>query len=69
MQKPGHIFLFLLVLGSVILGLSVLSPKEPIKIGPFELSFYQPQDLLGLSWEEEQVDSLDTFGLIFFVAR
>lgn len=64
MQKPGHIFLFLLVLGSVILGLSVLSPKEPIKIGPFELSFYQPQDLLGLSWEEEQVDSLDTFGLM-----
>jgi len=64
MQKPGHIFLFLLVLGFFVLGLSFLSPKSPLKLGPFELSFYQPQDLLGLQWEEEPVDTLGTVGLL-----
>jgi len=50
MQKPVHIFLFLVALGLVITGLSFLSPKDKVKVGEFELGFYQPQDLLGPLW-------------------
>jgi hypothetical protein len=69
MQKPVHIFLFLVALGLVITGLSFLSPKEKVKVGEFELGFYQPQDLLGPLWSPGEgvledtvawaVDSLD----------
>jgi len=50
MQKPGHIFLFLLALGSVIFSLSLVFPKDKLKVGTFEVGFYQPKDLLGPFW-------------------
>ena len=69
MQKPVHIFLFLVALGLVITGLSFLSPKDKVKLSEFELGFYQPQDLLGPFWSPGEgvledtlawaVDSLD----------
>jgi hypothetical protein len=70
MQKPGHIFLFLFALGSVIFGLSLVFPKDKFTLGPFELGFYQPSDLLGTFWnpkeallEDTQVWTMDTVAL------
>ncbi len=60
MQKPVHIFLFLVALGLVITGLSFLSPKEKVKVGEFELGFYQPQDLLGPLWTPSEAVLEDT---------
>lgn len=70
MQKPGHIFLFLFALGSVIFGLSLVFPKDKFTLGSFELGFYQPSDLLGTFWnpkeallEDTQVWTMDTVAL------
>ena len=53
MNKPAHFFLFLFALGSIMLGLSFLSPKEKVQVGPFELGYYTPGELLGVLWQED----------------
>ena len=53
MNKPAHLFLFLFVLGSLMLGLSFLSPKEKWQLGPFEIGYYTPEELLGTLWSED----------------
>ena len=53
MNKPAHLFLFLFVLGSLMLGLSFLSPKEKWQVGPFEIGYYTPEELLGTLWSED----------------
>ena len=53
MNKPAHLFLFLFVLGSLMLGLSFLSPKEKWQVGPFEIGYYTPSELLGALWSED----------------
>ena len=50
MNKPAHLFLFLLALGGIMLSLSFLSPKEKWQIGPFEMGYYSPAELLGTLW-------------------
>jgi len=60
MQKPVHIFLFLVAIGMVLIGLSFLSPKDKMKFGEFELGFYQPQDLLGPLWSPSEAVPEDT---------
>lgn len=50
MNTPKHIFFFLVVLGLSVLGLSFLSPSQKVAMGPFELGYYQPSDLLGQLW-------------------
>ncbi len=60
MQKPVHIFLFLVTLGLVIAGLSFLSPKDKVKVGDFEFGFYQPQNLLGPLWSPSEAVLEDT---------
>ena len=36
-----------------MLGLSFLSPKEKWKVGPFEMGYYTPDELLGALWSED----------------
>lgn len=36
-----------------MLGLSFLSPKEKVQVGPFELGYYTPRELLGVLWQED----------------
>ena len=59
MNKPQHYFLFLATLGVLVFSLSALSPKEKWQVGPFELGFYTPNDLLGNFWTARP-DALDT---------
>ena len=53
MNKPAHFFLFLFALGTLMLGLSFLSPKEKWQVGPFEIGYYTPSELLGALWSED----------------
>ena len=53
MNKPGQFFAFLIATGFTVFLLSLFSPKEALKLGPFELSYYKPSDLLGSFWVEE----------------
>ena len=53
MNKPGQFFAFLIAIGFTVFLLSLFSPKEAFKLGPFELSYYKPSDLLGSFWVEE----------------
>lgn len=36
-----------------MLGLSFLSPKEKWQLGPFEIGYYTPEELLGTLWSED----------------
>ena len=36
-----------------MLGLSFLSPKEKWQLGPFEIGYYTPKELLGTLWSED----------------
>lgn len=59
MNKPIQYFGFLALLGAVVYALSIWSPEDKIKVGPFELGFYRQSDLLG-KWfhvESTVVDS------------
>ena len=53
MNKPGQFFAFLIALGFTVFLFSLFSPKEAVKLGPFELSYYKPSELLGSFWVEE----------------
>lgn len=53
MNKPAHLFLFLFALGGIMLGLSFLSPKEKWQVGPFEIGYYTPGELLGTLWSDK----------------
>lgn len=54
MNKPGQFFGFLLALGTVVVALSVVIPNGTTELGPFELGYYQPKDLLGPFWTGEE---------------
>lgn len=54
MNKPSHFFGFLIALGAVVVALSVVIPNGTKEIGPFEVGYYQPKDLLGPFWTGEQ---------------
>jgi len=53
MNKPAHLFLFLFALGGIMLGLSFLSPNEKWQVGPFEIGYYTPDELLGTLWSDD----------------
>ena len=53
MNKPGQFFAFLIAIGFTVFLFSLFSPKEAIKLGPFEFSYYKPSELLGSFWLEE----------------
>ena len=53
MNKPGQFFAFLIAIGFTVFLFSLFSPKEAIKLGPFELSYYKPSELLGSFWLED----------------
>ena len=36
-----------------MLGLSFISPKEKWQVGPFEIGYYTPGELLGTLWSED----------------
>ena len=36
-----------------MLGLSFLSTKEKWQVGPFEIGYYTPSELLGTLWSED----------------
>ena len=58
MNKPGHFFGFLLVLGLFVSGLSLLTAGKSWKVGDTELSYYSPSELFGPLWSGK--DSLVT---------
>ena len=59
MNKPGHFFGFLVALGIAVFGLSLLLPSGKAALGPFELGYYHPKDLLGPFWTGEQPEATD----------
>ena len=68
MNKPHHFFAFLLVLGLFVFGFSLLAPAEKVHLGPFEIGYYRPSDLLGPLWRAEAApaDVLDSASMEFW---
>jgi hypothetical protein len=52
MNKPRQFLVFLVALFGLMLALSMLMPKNKVLLGPFELGYYSPEDLLGTLWFE-----------------
>jgi len=53
MNKPGQFFGFLVALGIAVFALSIVLPSGKAELGPFELGYYHPKDLLGPFWTGE----------------
>ncbi|MEY2963039.1 MAG: hypothetical protein RL754_300 [Bacteroidota bacterium] len=65
MNNPKQLFGFLVFLGLSVFGLSLLTPKTAFEIGPFELSYYTPKELVGPLWRAEAAPILDTIAVDF----
>ena len=68
MNKPGQFFGFLVALGMAVFALSVVLPNGKTELGPFELGYYHPKDLLGPFWSgekptEQPKPNIDPLGL------
>lgn len=57
MNKPRQFLGFLVALFGLMLGLSILMPKDKWILGPFELGYFSPEDLLGPFWSEHPKDA------------
>jgi lysophospholipase L1-like esterase len=60
MNKPIHFFLFLVTLGMTVFGISLWVPQENLELGPFEVGYFRPKELLGELWVAENAPALDS---------